>query len=51
VRVIFHELAEREVDDAAQFLYALLYSAGSDDIRILAVMHLKRRPSYWVARS
>jgi toxin ParE1/3/4 len=95
VRVTFNELAERELNDAAQyyelerpglgtafvaeverrtreivthplaglsvggavrrrlcqrFPYALLYSVGGDDIRILAVMHLRRRPSYWVAR-
>ncbi|MEO5820346.1 MAG: type II toxin-antitoxin system RelE/ParE family toxin [Vicinamibacteraceae bacterium] len=33
-----------------RFPYALLYSVGNDEIRILAVMHLKRRPGYWVAR-
>lgn len=33
-----------------RFPYALLYEHHVDQIRILAVMHLKRRPSYWVGR-
>lgn len=33
-----------------RFPYALLYSIGPDEIRILAVMNLKRRPMYWVGR-
>jgi plasmid stabilization system protein ParE len=33
-----------------RFPYALLYSVQLDEIRILAVMNLKRRPSYWVGR-
>jgi plasmid stabilization system protein ParE len=33
-----------------RFPYGLLYSVKSDGIRILAVMNLKRRPSYWVGR-
>lgn len=32
------------------FPYALLYSVKPDVIRILAVMNLKRRPTYWVGR-
>jgi hypothetical protein len=32
------------------FPYALLYKVKPDGIRILAVMNLKRRPMYWVAR-
>ena len=32
------------------FPYALLYTASSTDIRILAVMNLRRRPLYWVGR-
>ena len=33
-----------------QFPYALLYKIKPSGIRILAVMNLKRRPSYWVGR-
>ncbi|HVR29019.1 MAG TPA: type II toxin-antitoxin system RelE/ParE family toxin [Thermoanaerobaculia bacterium] len=94
--VTFNELAERELNDAAQyyeheqaglgaafiaeierctravvehpqagpvvlgsirrrlcsrFPYALLYTVARNDIRILAVMNLKRRPGYWVGRT
>ena len=34
-----------------RFPYGLLYRVRGDRIRILAVMNLKRRPSYWVGRS
>ena len=95
-RLSFHDLAERELNDAAQyyegespglgaefvdevercadaitrhpaagapvrddvrrrflrrFPYALLYRAGADTVRILAVMDLRRRPTYWVGRT
>jgi plasmid stabilization system protein ParE len=95
VRVTFNELAERELNDAAQyyelerpglgavfiaevqrctdsisahphaativrgdirrrlcqrFPYGLLYSVVGDEIRVLAVMHLRRRPGYWAGR-
>ena len=33
-----------------RFPYALLYTIKPDSIRILAVMNLKRRPTYWVGR-
>ena len=33
-----------------RFPYALLYKTSSVGIRILAVMNLRRRPSYWVGR-
>jgi toxin ParE1/3/4 len=33
-----------------RFPYALLYSVKVDGIRILAVMNVKRRPTYWVGR-
>jgi toxin ParE1/3/4 len=33
-----------------RFPYALLYKMRPNNIRILAVMNLKRRPSYWVGR-
>ena len=32
------------------FPYALLYKIKPDAIRILAVMNLKRRPTYWIGR-
>jgi toxin ParE1/3/4 len=95
-RIVFHRLAELELNDAAQyynsespglgstfleiiqaatskigefpesghilqgqvrrylvrgFPYGLLYSGDADEIRILAVMNLKRRPFYWTDRS
>jgi plasmid stabilization system protein ParE len=34
-----------------RFPYALLYTVRLDTVRILAVMNLKRRPTYWVGRS
>ena len=33
-----------------QFPYALLYKIRPDSIRILAVMNLRRRPTYWIGR-
>ena len=96
MRASFNELAERELNDAAQyyerertglgtafldevdrvaamileypeaspavlggvrrklcerFPYALLYSIRGDEIRILAVMNLRRRPGYWAGRA
>ena len=33
-----------------RFRYALLYKIKPRSIRILAVMNLKRRPTYWVGR-
>lgn len=33
-----------------RFPYALLYSARAEVIRILAVMNLRRRPTYWLGR-
>ena len=33
-----------------RFPYALLYSLRPETVRILAVMHLKRRPMYWAGR-
>ena len=35
---------------ARRFPYAVLYSVKPAEIRILAIMHLKRRPMYWVGR-
>jgi toxin ParE1/3/4 len=34
----------------SRFPYALLYEVHADQIRILALMHLKRRPNYWIGR-
>ncbi|MBI2150548.1 MAG: type II toxin-antitoxin system RelE/ParE family toxin [Acidobacteria bacterium] len=34
-----------------KFPYGILYSVKEDGIRILAIMNLKRRPTYWVRRS
>lgn len=93
--ISFHELAERELNDAAQyyereqaglgaafiadvrrctdaivehpeagpvilggvrrrlcrrFRYGVLYTVRPDSVRILAVMNLRRRPTYWVGR-
>ena len=33
-----------------RFPYGLLYSVAGEEIRILAVMHLRRRPGYWAGR-
>ena len=33
-----------------RFPYALLYKIKPNSIRILAVMNLKRRPTYWIGR-
>ena len=33
-----------------RFPYALLYKIKPSGVRILAVMNLKRRPTYWVGR-
>jgi toxin ParE1/3/4 len=33
-----------------RFPYALLYKIKPTGIRILAVMNLKRRPTYWIGR-
>ena len=33
-----------------RFPYSVLYSIKSDHIRVLSVMHAKRRPAYWIDR-
>ena len=33
------------------FLYGIVYRVKTDEIRILAVMHLHREPNYWVDRT
>jgi hypothetical protein len=30
-----------------RFPYAILYRIASDEVQIVAVMHLHRRPGYW----
>ena len=42
------EIRQRHVK---RFPYALVYRISADEIRILAVMHLRRRPFYWADRS
>lgn len=34
-----------------RFPYGLLYTVRREQVRILAVMNLKRRPGYWVGRA
>jgi plasmid stabilization system protein ParE len=34
-----------------RFPYGLLYTVREDELRILAVMHLRRRLGYWVGRT
>lgn len=34
-----------------RFPYGVLYSVGEDQIYILAVMHLRKRPGYWKHRA
>ena len=34
-----------------RFPYALLYCVRGNEVRILAVMNLSRRPGYWVGRA
>jgi len=35
----------------SRFPYGVLYTVTESEIRILAVMNLRRRPGYWVGRS
>jgi plasmid stabilization system protein ParE len=35
---------------ARAFSYAVIYAVKPSRIRVLAVMHLKRHPSYWAGR-
>ena len=34
-----------------RFPYALLYTIAGSELRVLAVMNLRRRPGYWVGRA
>lgn len=62
MRVTFHELAKRELADAVHFYkdkarsHALLEQVRrvvieSDIIRVLAVAHHRREPTYWLKRT
>ena len=33
-----------------RFPYAVVYAIRSTEVRVLAVMHVKRRPMYWAGR-
>lgn len=33
-----------------KFPYAVVYKVKADHIRVLAIMHLRRRPGYWMGR-
>jgi hypothetical protein len=34
----------------ARFPFAIGYIVGADEIVVLAIAHLRRRPGYWLAR-
>jgi plasmid stabilization system protein ParE len=34
----------------SRFPYGLIYQVGHDEILVIAVMHLRRRPGYWLDR-
>ena len=34
-----------------RFPYGLIYRLGEDEIQVIAVMHLHRRPGYWRSRA
>jgi plasmid stabilization system protein ParE len=44
----FHGAVRRRI--LRRFPFALLYKSSLDGVRILAVMNLKRHPTYWVGR-
>ena len=44
----FHGAVRRRI--LRRFPFALLYKSSVDGVRILAVMNLKRHPTYWVGR-
>ena len=35
---------------ARRFPYAVIYSVKPETIRVLAIMHVRRRPAYWLGR-
>jgi len=41
---------QKAPDSVRRFPDAVLYSITPGGIRVLAVMNLKRRPTYWVGR-
>ena len=46
---VHHELSVRRVL-VRRFPYSVVYLELGDEIRILAIAHLKRRPGYWTGR-
>lgn len=46
--LVVHSSVRRRM--VRRFPYAILYAAEPDAIRVLAVMHLRRRPMYWIDR-
>ena len=55
--VLLFPQSGRPLDDQVRqrhvrrFPYAVVYRTSNDEVRILAIMHLRRRPFYWSARS
>jgi plasmid stabilization system protein ParE len=47
-RPLDDDVRQRHVN---RFPYAVVYRTSADEVRILAVMHLRRRPFYWADRS
>ena len=45
---IFRETRRRYV--LRRFPYSVFYQIAADEIRVVAVAHHRRRPSYWVGR-
>ena len=45
------EAATEEIVRHPQFPYGLIYAVQGDTIYVAAVMHLKRKPGYWVPRT
>lgn len=34
-----------------RFPYAVVFMESADEVRIIAVSHMKRRPGYWISRT
>ena len=41
------DFLDQVTEAVRRFPFALLYKISGDEVVILAVMHLKRHPSYW----
>jgi toxin ParE1/3/4 len=48
VGVVFRGTRRRYV--LARFPYSIMYQLKPDEIRVIAVAHQRRRPSYWTGR-